>query len=159
MKPKLLKLGLRYYMGVMNPEEYGELLGQVQASNLALVGLSVANHGEANEYRSCKPPVLADTVEFSRDGESVVIAHGYHASIQDEDSLDAATVRIDFRVILHSGKELPDEFLSLYIQRQLPLITRPYARELLNNLAARMLLNCPPLPTKFIQRVPPKSSE
>ena len=135
----------------MEPSSYNHLLEQATASNLVLRTLLVATQRRHFQTIAAKGPTVSEEPSFTRRDSDLIFTHSYESSFSDESSEAVVlTVRAVYEVALYCEQSLPDEFAEEYMRRQLPLLTRPYFRELLSNCTARSLVQAPTLAAKFV---------
>jgi hypothetical protein len=135
----------------MLPETYNQLLSESRPSNVVLRACFVSSARRNFTMRSGKAPTVQANAEWELRGSQVLFTHTYLATIEDEASDESLlSLQVTFEVALTGEQEYSEEFAAEYASRQLHIVTRPYFREFVFNMAPRALLQVPPVPTQFI---------
>ncbi|KXK19366.1 MAG: hypothetical protein UZ18_ATM001000659 [Armatimonadetes bacterium OLB18] len=138
----------------MDPVTYSRFLAMTSASGIVMRSLLVTTFRRNFGSRASQVPLVESNAEFVTKEDHIIFTQSYNVLLKDEASDDRLmSIRVVYEVALSCDKLAPEGFQEEYARRQLPLLTRPYLRELVSNCAPRSLIQAPPIAATFIPAV------
>lgn len=135
----------------MQPADYNEILRSIHYSNVVLRSLVLNVPKRRFTGRNASAPTVAQEATFELVEDGAAFTYEAVSKFVDTSSDKVVLmVSVIFEVTAYSEDELSDEFCNEFIARQLPILVRPYLREILFSVAPRCLVTAPPLPTQFV---------
>jgi preprotein translocase subunit SecB len=134
----------------LSPAEYQQVIKEINLVSISLIDCS------AKLDSSCRDGKMNVTIKeesaLYRDRESRVrIIHTYKMDVRSESSKASFVfMNASFEVLLDNISNFSDEAFEIYKTVNLPVITLPYFRELVQSITARM--NIAPITLPFIKR-------
>lgn len=140
----------------MTPNEYNRILSRVDIGQVVLRTVSAGTPRQNFSPRIAETPFVRDNTAWDSTTEGLVVRHSYSAVVFEGSSEDViARVEAQYEVAVRcasveeSDSFDPSSFAELFCRVQLPVMTRPYFRELMASVLGRMLIMAPPIAARF----------
>jgi preprotein translocase subunit SecB len=129
----------------ITPEEYFEMLKGVDLVDLYLAECAASVNKEKIELQRELSFSWKDDVSYEAGSPDLLRAKHHFELTAPGNSKKDFLVKISCTFVLRysTQQELSEDFLEIFIERNVPLNTWPYFRELVQNMTQRM--NIPPL--------------